>query len=164
MIVGHGRPWQVLIVAARRSPDHRDVNQLLSGAPWVLCALAADRRPACDRELPCVGLDIHIRLIGAIAAWPRADKAQQARNLCHGFSAPRISGAFKSHDKELREGGYVDGETIKREARYGIEKPATLAAFAEELVGLKVDVIVAVATSFGTGSEGSNQRSPNCRA
>lgn len=45
----------------------------------------------------------------------------------------------------LRELGYVEGETIKIESRWGLGKPDTLPGLAAELVRLKVDVLVATA-------------------
>jgi putative ABC transport system substrate-binding protein len=45
----------------------------------------------------------------------------------------------------LRERGYVGGETVNIEARWGLGKPEALAGFAQELVQLKVDVLVAIA-------------------
>jgi putative ABC transport system substrate-binding protein len=45
----------------------------------------------------------------------------------------------------LRELGFVDGTTVRIETRWGLGKPETLPAFADELIQLHVDVIVAVA-------------------
>ena len=47
----------------------------------------------------------------------------------------------------LRDSGYVEGRTITVEYRWGNGKPETLPALALELVKLKVDVLIAVATS-----------------
>jgi hypothetical protein len=43
----------------------------------------------------------------------------------------------------MRELGYVEGKTFVLELRYGEAKAERIAEFARELVGLKVDVIVA---------------------
>jgi putative ABC transport system substrate-binding protein len=65
----------------------------------------------------------------------------------------------------LREGlsdiGYVEGESIKIEARWGLGKAETLPGFAEELVRLKVDVLVANAPASVKAAKAANQRSTN---
>jgi putative tryptophan/tyrosine transport system substrate-binding protein len=62
----------------------------------------------------------------------------------------RLSGALSSSTfsinalrRDLRELGYVEGKNISFELRYAEEKPERLPALADELVRLKVDVIVA---------------------
>jgi putative tryptophan/tyrosine transport system substrate-binding protein len=45
--------------------------------------------------------------------------------------------------RELRELGYIEGKNIVFELRYAEEKPERLPGLADELVRLKVDVIVA---------------------
>jgi ABC-type uncharacterized transport system substrate-binding protein len=89
---------------------------------------------------------------GAAAGWPLAAKAQQARSLpvigfLHpGFPSYTGYGAPIVYLKDgLREAGYVEGETVRIEARWGLGKPDTMPALAEELVRLKVDVLVATA-------------------
>jgi putative tryptophan/tyrosine transport system substrate-binding protein len=86
---------------------------------------------------------------GAAAAWPFASRAQPARALqVVGFLSPGFPpgpASFTGLKDSLRELGYVEGETIKMEARWGHGKTETLPGFAEELVRLKVDVIVAIA-------------------
>ena len=46
--------------------------------------------------------------------------------------------------KSLRQNGFIDGETVKIEYRWGQGNPANLAGLAAELVRLKVDAVVAV--------------------
>ena len=59
------------------------------------------------------------------------------------------SGGTLSPFKEgLREHGYVDGETIRVEVRFGLGKPEQLAGFAQELVQLKADVLVTIGDSL----------------
>jgi putative ABC transport system substrate-binding protein len=88
----------------------------------------------------------------ALGAAPLAAKAQQPRELpVVGFLNPGFPGltsaglAITGFRDGLRDVGYVDGETIKIEYRWAQGKPETLPGLAEELVRLKVDVIVAVA-------------------
>jgi ABC-type uncharacterized transport system substrate-binding protein len=60
-------------------------------------------------------------------------------------SAPHLFEAFK---KAMREQGYVEGQHVIFEHRFGDLKPERISAIAAELVRLKVDVIV-TATDIG---------------
>jgi putative tryptophan/tyrosine transport system substrate-binding protein len=91
---------------------------------------------------------ITVLTLGAtlLAHWVSAD-AQQAGKV---YRVGRLSGSISSstfgHDavrRELRELGYIEGNNIVFDNRYAEEKPERLAALAEELVRLKVDVIIA---------------------
>jgi putative ABC transport system substrate-binding protein len=87
-----------------------------------------------------------IGLVGGAAAWPIIARAQQAPKVYRlGYLAP----APITHLKDalfgaLRDLGYVEGQNLKIEYRYGAGK--ALDALAAELVGLKPDLIVTVAT------------------
>ena len=89
-------------------------------------------------------------LAGAAVGWPLGARAQQARKLpvigllYPGFSTPG-PGTVMEIMGGLRKAGYVDGETVRIEARYALGKPELIAGFAEELVRLKVDVLIAIA-------------------
>ena len=82
----------------------------------------------------------------ALGAAPFAARAQPARKLpvvgyMHpGLPPPAVNPTFLG----LRDLGYVDGETVKIEARFGAGKPDALLAMAQELVRMKVDLLVAV--------------------
>ena len=74
-------------------------------------------------------------------------EAQQAGKV---YLVGRLSGGLStstfSHDsirRELRTLGYVEGKNIVFERRYAEEKPERLAVLADELVRLKVDLIIA---------------------
>jgi putative tryptophan/tyrosine transport system substrate-binding protein len=88
-----------------------------------------------------------IGLIGGAAAWPILARAQQASKVYRlGYLAP----APISHLKDalfgaLRDLGYVEGQNLKVDYRYGAGE--TLDGLAAELVELKPDLIVTVATS-----------------
>ena len=91
---------------------------------------------------------------GAAVGWSFEARAQQTRKLpVIGYLNPGFpvspslasSQTFDNLKVGLRKVGYVDGETVRIEARWGLGKPETLAGFAEELVRLKVDVLVATA-------------------
>jgi putative tryptophan/tyrosine transport system substrate-binding protein len=74
--------------------------------------------------------------------------AQQTRKIPRiGFlnatSPSAVSDRIESFRQGLRELGYVEGKNIVIEWRYAERKPDRLTALAAELVGLKVDIIVA---------------------
>jgi putative ABC transport system substrate-binding protein len=92
---------------------------------------------------------------GAAAAWPLAARAQQpigrAGKVPHvgvlmpgpaAHSASLIDPFYRG----LRELGYSEGQNLAIERRDGDWKPDRLPALAAELVGLKVDIIVAWST------------------
>ena len=87
---------------------------------------------------------------GAAAAWPFAARAQQAVKLYRiGILSPELPppeflDAFR---QGLRELGYVEGQTIAFEVRSAEGYSQRLAVLANELVRLKVDVIVAINTT-----------------
>jgi putative tryptophan/tyrosine transport system substrate-binding protein len=87
---------------------------------------------------------------GAAAAWPLAARAQQPGKpptigiLGSGSAAwRRLVSAFM---QRLRELGYIENRTIAIEYRWTEGHDERYAAMAAELVGLKVDVIVALGT------------------
>jgi putative ABC transport system substrate-binding protein len=84
---------------------------------------------------------------GAAAMWPHAARAQQPK-------LPRI-GVLLTSDPEpfwrlfregLRTNGYIESRNIQFEFRSAERKPDLLRVLAEELVRLKVDIIVASLT------------------
>ena len=85
-------------------------------------------------------------LCGAAAAWPFAARAQQSSARRIGVVSPLSPSAaasppFEIFRRTLLELGYVDGRSISLEYRWAAGDLARLAAFAAELVDLKVDVI-----------------------
>jgi ABC-type uncharacterized transport system substrate-binding protein len=90
---------------------------------------------------------------GALAAGPRIVRAQRAPKVTRiGFlipsapDAPATRETFDAVRQGLAELGYVEGRDIVFELRGGNGTVERLAAVASELVGLKVDIIVAIAT------------------
>jgi ABC-type uncharacterized transport system substrate-binding protein len=88
-----------------------------------------------------------ITLLGGAAAWPLAARAQQAK-------LPRIGVLVVSNPEPfwtefragLREHGYTEGQNIAFEFRSADGKLERLRGLADELVRLKVDIIVASQT------------------
>ena len=81
---------------------------------------------------------------GACVAGPLGVMAQQARLPRIGVLMPANPEAFLGEfRKGLREFGYIEGQTITLETRSADGNAARLQALADELVRLKVDIIVA---------------------
>jgi putative ABC transport system substrate-binding protein len=87
-------------------------------------------------------------LAGALAV-PLAAGAQSAGKVYRiGVLSPDSPppGLFEAFQERLRELGYVEGKNIAIESRHSGGKNERLAALADELIGLMVDVILAVNT------------------
>jgi putative tryptophan/tyrosine transport system substrate-binding protein len=82
-----------------------------------------------------------------LTRWTQAQPAQRVPVV--GFLHPGIpesgSPVFDSLREGLRDVGYVEGETIKLEARWARGRPEVLPQLTQELVRLPVDVLVATA-------------------
>ena len=93
-----------------------------------------------------------ITLLGGATAWPISTPAQQIQKVpVIGFLHPGFpeagSPVFHALREGLRNAGYIEGETIKLEARWAHGKPEMLPRLTKELVELRVDVLVATARS-----------------
>ena len=93
-----------------------------------------------------IGRREFITLIGGAAAWPVAARAQQRTMPVIGFLSSRSPGesadlvaAFR---RGLAEGGYVEGQNVSLEFRWGEGRYERLTAYAAELVRRAVTVIV----------------------
>jgi putative tryptophan/tyrosine transport system substrate-binding protein len=97
---------------------------------------------------------------GATAAWPLGARAQQAARIARiGYL---ITGALESPETKinrdafrqgLNELGYIEGRNIVIEYRSADGKIERLPGLATELVGLRVDLIVAQATPAGRAAQ-----------
>ena len=93
-----------------------------------------------------------ITLLGGAVAWPLAAGAQQPGKVYRiGFlwdSPDAFQDALEAFRQGLRELGYVEGQTIAIEYRWAEGKPERMRELAEELVRLKVDVIIAPSSIY----------------
>jgi putative tryptophan/tyrosine transport system substrate-binding protein len=93
-----------------------------------------------------------IVLLGSAAGWPLWAHAQQTPKIARiGFLTPSGQASvtretFDAIRQALAELGYAEGVNIVFEQRGGDGTAEGLAAMASELVSLKIDVIVAIAT------------------
>jgi len=95
-----------------------------------------------------------ITLLGGAAAWPpltaRAQQVGEMRRLGVlsniGESDPEAQSMAAALHRGLRELGRVNGRNLRVDHRWGAGNPERVAAFAQDLVALKPDVIVAHTT------------------
>jgi putative tryptophan/tyrosine transport system substrate-binding protein len=88
-----------------------------------------------------------ISLLGGVAAWPLAARAQQPAKLpTIGFMGAANSSSYgqwvAAFVQRLRELGWIEGRTVAIEVRWAEGHTERLAEIAAEFVRLKVDVIV----------------------
>jgi putative tryptophan/tyrosine transport system substrate-binding protein len=91
-----------------------------------------------------------LTLLGGATAWPLTARAQQGKLPVIGFLHPGFpdgvgSPAFIALRDGLRDVGYIEGETVKIEARWARGKPEALPQLTRELIQLHVDVLVPTA-------------------
>lgn len=95
-----------------------------------------------------------IAALGGVAAWPLVVRAQQSKTWRVGYLSPAFSplnnsvdaAVFEAFRQQMRNLGYFEGKNLIIEGRYAEGHFDRLPAFANELVSLSCDVIVAVAT------------------
>ena len=98
---------------------------------------------------------------GAVAALPFAADAQQSRAHRIGVLAQDLQpGLLETFRDELHKLGYVEGTNLVIELRNAAGQNDRLPALAEELLHLKVDVIVAVNTPAAQTAKKATQTVP----
>ena len=89
-----------------------------------------------------------ITVLGGVAAWPLAARAQQQPTPVVGFMHPGSPEAFSTHLGFLRQGlkenGYLEGKNVAIEHRWAEDQSGHLPELAADLVRRKVDVIAAL--------------------
>ena len=97
--------------------------------------------------------DFIIFLAGAMAAWPLAARAQQKAmsviGVLYAGSPSASSGQFMDAFRQgLSEAGYLEGQNLAIEYRWAESHYDRLPAMAADLVGRKVDLIIATSPPF----------------
>lgn len=98
----------------------------------------------------CLALGAILLAFSFSAKAQEPTKIRRIGFLAAGFPPPQsapLPDSFKAFHQGLRELGYIVGKNVMIEYRYTEKKPERLPALAEELVRLKVDVIVAARTA-----------------
>jgi putative ABC transport system substrate-binding protein len=101
---------------------------------------------------------------GAAATWPLGARAQQTAKIFRiGFlwDSPLVfPEAMEAFRKEIRELGYVEGRNIIIEHRWAEGKPEKMRQLAQELVQLKVDLIVAPSSIYTAAARDATSSIP----
>jgi putative ABC transport system substrate-binding protein len=98
---------------------------------------------------------------GATAAWPLAARAQQPTIPIIGILVPANPEPFRSEFQAgLRELGYREGQNIAFEFRSADGNSARLREMADDLVRLKVDIIIAALTPAATAARQATTEIP----
>jgi putative tryptophan/tyrosine transport system substrate-binding protein len=84
-------------------------------------------------------------LVGAIVIWPISARAQRAAKLVR-IGIIDDAPSWDHFRQGLREAGYIEGQNLAFEYRSAEGQPDRLAAAAQELVGIPVDVIAVYGT------------------
>lgn len=102
----------------------------------------------------------------SLLAAPLAAAGQQARKvwriglLDSGTSNPSSGARWKAFRERLRELGYVDGESVVFEPRWGNEKYARLPSLVAEMVNLKVDIVVTASSQAALAAKRATNSIP----
>jgi putative ABC transport system substrate-binding protein len=103
-------------------------------------------------------------LLSSALAWPLAARAQSGRRLgiltLAGAQSVKVYGLFDAFSQALKEHGWVEGQNVSFEYRYGDGKVDALAKLAAELVQLRVDVILADSTPATNAARAATQTIP----
>ena len=95
------------------------------------------------RQLFCLAL---CALLFALCLPVEAQQPNKVFRIGHLSLSSKATARDEAFTQALRDLGWVDGQNITIEYRWAANEVGRLPALAEELVGLKVDVIVALAT------------------
>src|SRR5262252_4979274 len=106
-----------------------------------------------------------ITLLGGAASWPLAASAQTQPKIprvgCVFVTTPTMNKHLVEVFRQaLRELGYVEGQTIVLELRWAEGRLERIPELVAVLVGLKVDVLVAVSTPTALAAKNATQTIP----
>ena len=111
-----------------------------------------------------------ITLLGGAAAWPLAALAQQGnrvRRIGVLQSADENDPVFKpivsAFTQALADLGWTDGRNVRMDLRWALGDINLTRALAQELVGLRPDIIMTGTTRRPVPSSGRRGRSRSCR-
>src|SRR5215468_3276266 len=120
--------------------------------------------PAADWGKPMRRREFITLLSGVAVGWPLAASAQTQPKIPRvGYvfgSTPTAATYIEAFRQGLRELGYVEGQTIVLELRWAEGRLERMPELVAELVGLKVDVLVAVSNSAALAAKNATQTIP----
>jgi putative ABC transport system substrate-binding protein len=92
-----------------------------------------------------------ITLLGSVAAWPLTVHAQQTKLPTIGYLGATTAAAERSRTdafvQRLRELGWIEGNTVIIEYRWGESRTERFRAIATDLIRFPVDIIIATSTA-----------------
>ena len=102
---------------------------------------------------------------GAAVGWPLAASAQTQPKIprvgfVFGITPTLSKGSIEAFRQGLRELGYVEGQTIVLDVRWAEGRYERMPELMAELVGLKVDVLVAASTPAALAAKNATQGIP----
>ena len=116
--------------------------------------------------MSCPGADMRrrefITLLGGVAAWPAAASAQQGlkRRPTIGFLGTNTPSAQErwtvAFVQRLQELGWIEGQTVEIQYRWGEGRTERFTELAIELVRLKVDVIVTLGAAVAAAKQATS--------
>jgi putative tryptophan/tyrosine transport system substrate-binding protein len=102
-----------------------------------------------------------IKVIAGAAAWPRATHAQQAGKIVTiGILSIEAWPPIDTFRKALNDLGYIDGNNVRFEYRYANGRNDRFPALAEDLVSIKVDVILTWGTDAALAAKRATTTTP----
>src|SRR6516165_12093552 len=88
---------------------------------------------------------------GAAAGWPHFARAQQPKSPTIGYFGASVAAAERSRTdaflQRLNELGWIEGQTVAIEYRWGESRTEHFREIADDLVRLHVDIIVVTSTA-----------------
>jgi putative ABC transport system substrate-binding protein len=105
-----------------------------------------------------VSISIFLSAFCSFAQAQQPGKIHRIGFLSGSFPGSTIS--IPSLQRELRALGHVEGKNVAFELRYAEEKPERLAALADELVHLKLDLIIAGGPNDGIAAKKATKTTP----
>jgi putative tryptophan/tyrosine transport system substrate-binding protein len=111
-----------------------------------------------------------ITIVGAAAAgWPFAARAQRTGKMYRiGILLPNTpeivarSPRIRAFLQGLQDLGWIDGQNVTLEWRYGEGQSEQLAALAADLANIKVDIIVTAAATAASAAKQATGTIPGC--
>src|SRR5215831_10092897 len=95
-----------------------------------------------------------------VTSWPRRARGQADRQVRVGWLSTGRHPFIEAFRQELRDLSYVEGRNLVIEERYAEGQPERLPVLARELIGIKVDIVVASGGAAARAARGATNTLP----